>query len=39
MRHVLAILALCLASLPVTAQLPNADVDVSALSVDMTSVL
>jgi hypothetical protein len=38
MRHVLVVLALCLASFTAIAQLPDADVDVSALSVDKTIV-
>ncbi|HEX7153609.1 MAG TPA: hypothetical protein VF618_19125 [Thermoanaerobaculia bacterium] len=39
MRHVLVVLALCLVSLSAIAQLPNADVEVAALSVDKTTVL
>lgn len=38
MRHVLVVLALCLASVTAFAQLPDADVDVAALSVDKTVV-
>ena len=38
MRHALVVLALCLASFAVVAQLPDADVEVSALSVDKTVV-
>ncbi|HYC92794.1 MAG TPA: BatD family protein [Thermoanaerobaculia bacterium] len=39
MSRILFVLALCLASLTAVAQLPNADVDVSALSVDKTTVV